>query len=76
MAWTTTSNDVATVSSTGLVTATGPGVIQITATIKGFTGTITAGSTITVTGGSGGTGLRRRGRFFRHHSQFAVCGRA
>ena len=56
VAWTTTSNDVATVTSTGLVTATGPGVIQITATIHGFTGTLTAGSTITVPAGSGGTG--------------------
>jgi Bacterial Ig-like domain (group 2) len=54
--WTTASPDVATVSPTGLVTATGAGVIQITASIKGFTGTITAGSTITVTGGSGGSG--------------------
>lgn len=56
VAWTTTSNDVATVTSTGLVTATGPGVIQITASINGFTGTLTAGSTITVPAGSGGTG--------------------
>jgi hypothetical protein len=56
VSWTTTSADVATVTSTGLVTATGPGVIQITATIHGFTGTLTAGSTITVPAGSGGTG--------------------
>jgi len=54
--WTTASADVATVSPTGLITATGPGVIQITASIHGFTGTITAGSTITVTGTAGGTG--------------------
>jgi Bacterial Ig-like domain (group 2) len=54
--WTTASADVATVSPTGLVTATGPGVIQITASIAGFTGTITAGSTVTVTGTSGGSG--------------------
>jgi hypothetical protein len=54
--WTTASPDVATVSPTGLVTATGAGVIQITASIKGFTGTITAGCTVTVTGSSGGTG--------------------
>lgn len=54
--WTTASADVATVSPTGLVTATGPGAIQITASIKGYTGTITAGSTVTVTGSSGGTG--------------------
>jgi hypothetical protein len=54
--WTTASPDVATVSPTGLVTATGAGVIQITASIKGFTGTITAGCTVTVSGSSGGSG--------------------
>ncbi len=54
VAWTTTSNDVATVNSAGVVTATGPGSIQITASIHGFTGTITAYCTITVTGSTGG----------------------
>jgi uncharacterized protein YjdB len=54
--WTTASADVATVSSTGVVTATGPGVIQITASIKGFTGIVTSGCTVTVTGSAGGTG--------------------
>jgi len=54
VAWTTTSNDVATVNSAGVVTATGPGSIQITASIHGFTGTLTAFCTITVSGSSGG----------------------
>jgi hypothetical protein len=54
--WTTTSINVATVNPTGLVTATGPGVIQITASIHGFTGTLTAASTITVPASSGGGG--------------------
>lgn len=54
--WTSASNDVATVSSTGLVTATGPGIIQITASIKGFTGIVSASTTVTVPAGSGGTG--------------------
>lgn len=54
--WSTTSVDVATVSPTGLVTATGPGSIQITASIHGFTGTLTAFSQITVPESSGGTG--------------------
>jgi uncharacterized protein YjdB len=54
--WTTASADVATVSATGVVTATGPGVIQITASIKGFTGIVTSGCTVTVTGSAGGTG--------------------
>ena len=54
--WTTASADVATVSSTGVVTATGPGVIQITASIKGFTRIVTSGCTVTVTGSAGGTG--------------------
>jgi len=47
--WSTGSVDVATVSSSGLVTSTGPGTIQITATINGFTGTLSSSSTITVT---------------------------
>jgi len=46
--WTTASADVATVSATGMVTATGPGVIQITASIKGYTGLLSASATITV----------------------------
>ncbi len=54
VAWTTTSNDVATVNSAGVVTATGPGSIQITASIHGFTGTLTAFCTITVSGSAGG----------------------
>jgi hypothetical protein len=54
--WTTTSANVATVSPTGLVTATGPGIIQITASIHGFTGTLTAYSNITVPPSSGGSG--------------------
>lgn len=54
--WSTASVDVATVSSTGLVTATGSGSIQITASIHGFTGTITASTAITVPSSSGGTG--------------------
>jgi uncharacterized protein YjdB len=54
--WSTDSVDVATVSPTGLVTATGPGVIQIIASIHGFTGTLTAFSTITVPPNSGGSG--------------------
>ncbi|HTW80044.1 MAG TPA: Ig-like domain-containing protein [Terracidiphilus sp.] len=46
--WSSASNDVATVSSTGMVTATGAGLIQITASIPGYTGVISASSTITV----------------------------
>jgi len=46
--WSSASNDVATVSSTGMVTATGGGMIQITASIPGYTGVLSASSTITV----------------------------
>jgi hypothetical protein len=53
VAWSTASVDVATVSATGVVTATGPGIIQITASINGYTGKITASTTITVTGSGG-----------------------
>ena len=54
--WSTASIDVATVSSTGVVTATGPGVIQITASTNGFTGLISAAATVTVPNSSTGTG--------------------
>jgi hypothetical protein len=47
--WSTVSPDVATVSATGLVTSTGPGTVSITASIKGYTGTISASSLVTVT---------------------------
>jgi hypothetical protein len=47
--WTTGSKDVATVSSTGLVTSVGPGSIQVTASINGFTGVLSSSSQVTVT---------------------------
>jgi uncharacterized protein YjdB len=40
--WTTDAAGVATVSSSGLVTSHGPGTIQITASIQGFTGLISS----------------------------------
>jgi hypothetical protein len=57
--WSTGSNEVATVTSGsggGLVTSTGPGTIQVTASMQGFTGTLTASSTVTVTTSTTGTG--------------------
>ena len=54
MTWTSGSNDVATVSSSGLVTSTGSGSIQITGSIKGFTGLVSGSATITVTAASTG----------------------
>jgi uncharacterized protein YjdB len=56
--WTTSSAEVATVSPTGLVTSTGQGVIQVTASINSFSGIVSSNSTITVTlptGTGGGT---------------------
>jgi len=57
--WSTASKDVATVSSSGLVTSVGAGVIEITASMKGFGGVISGSSTVTVTvastGGGGGS---------------------
>jgi hypothetical protein len=47
--WSTASADVATVSSTGLVTSVGAGTVQITASINGFTGVISSSSNVTVT---------------------------
>lgn len=58
--WSSGSANVATVSAAGLVTSVGPGSIQVTASINGFTGIITSSATVTVTstttgGGTGGT---------------------
>lgn len=53
--WTSSSPAVATVSSTGLATALTAGTTTITATINGYTGTISASAALTV-GGSSGTG--------------------
>ena len=47
--WASDGPEVASVNSSGLVTSTGQGVIQITASMKGFTGVISASSTVTVT---------------------------
>jgi len=46
--WTSSSNAVATVSSSGLVTSTGGGTATITASIQGFTGIVSASSAVTV----------------------------
>jgi uncharacterized protein YjdB len=51
--WTSSSPAVATVNSTGLATALTSGTTTITATINGYTGTISASATLTVTGSSG-----------------------
>jgi uncharacterized protein YjdB len=51
--WTSSSPAVASVSSTGLATALTAGTTTITASMSGFTGTITASATVTVTGSSG-----------------------
>jgi uncharacterized protein YjdB len=47
--WSSDAPEVASVSSSGLVTATGPGTIQITASINGYPGDVTGSSAITVT---------------------------
>ncbi|MFZ0304315.1 MAG: Ig-like domain-containing protein [Terracidiphilus sp.] len=53
--WSTASADVATVSNTGLVTGVGAGTVSITASIKGYTGVLSATSAITVTSTTTGT---------------------
>ena len=55
--WTSSQPSVATINSTGLATAMGAGTTTITASIKGFTGLITATATLNVSApsGSGGT---------------------
>jgi hypothetical protein len=47
--WSSDAPEVATVSSTGLVTSVGPGSIQITASINGFPGVLTSTATVNVT---------------------------
>ncbi|MGD0482292.1 MAG: Ig-like domain-containing protein [Terracidiphilus sp.] len=54
--WTSSSPAVATVSSTGLATALTAGTTTITASIQGYTGTISASAALTVTGSSGTSG--------------------
>jgi uncharacterized protein YjdB len=51
--WNSSSPAVASVNSTGLVTALTAGTTTITASMSGYTGTIAASATITVTGSSG-----------------------
>jgi uncharacterized protein YjdB len=48
--WSTASADVATVSSTGLVTGVAAGTVTITASINGYGGLLSAASTVTVSG--------------------------
>src|ERR1700728_3700596 len=56
--WASSAPAVASVNSSGLVTALTAGTATITASINGYTGTISASSSVTVTAstGTGGTG--------------------
>ncbi len=54
--WTSSTPAVASVNATGLATALTAGSTTITATMNGYTGTITASATLTVTAASGGGG--------------------
>ncbi|HEX8713205.1 MAG TPA: Ig-like domain-containing protein [Terracidiphilus sp.] len=51
--WTSSAPSVATVSSTGLVSAVGDGTATITASMNGFTGVVSGSATITVVSPSG-----------------------
>jgi uncharacterized protein YjdB len=53
--WSSSSSGVASVSSSGEVMGVGAGTAVITATIKGFTGVLSASSAVTVTSTSTGT---------------------
>ncbi len=55
LTWTSTSPGVATVNSTGMVTAVNGGTTTITATAMAFNGSVTSTAGITVTGSTGGT---------------------
>lgn len=54
--WTSSSPAIATVSSTGLVTAVAGGTATITASMNGFTGVVSGTATVTVINPSGTTG--------------------
>jgi uncharacterized protein YjdB len=54
VSWTSSAQAVATVSPSGLATAVSAGTTTISATMKGFTGMISATATLTVTAAGGG----------------------
>jgi hypothetical protein len=54
--WASSITGVATVSSSGVVTAVGAGTTNITASAPGFNGPLSASATVTVTGAGTGTG--------------------
>ena len=56
VSWTSSAQAVATVSPSGLATAVSAGTTTISATMKGFTGMISATATLTVTAAGGGGG--------------------
>lgn len=55
VAWTSSVPQVATINSSGVATGISAGSTTITASIKGFTGTLTASSTLVVTSTGGGS---------------------
>ena len=55
-AWTSSAPSVATVSSTGLVTAVSAGTTTITATMNGFTGVVSGSGTVAVINPTGTAG--------------------
>jgi len=56
VSWTSSAPAVASISASGMATAVSPGTTTITASMKGFTGTISTTATVTVTGTTGSTG--------------------
>jgi uncharacterized protein YjdB len=54
--WTSSAPGVATISASGIATGVSAGTTTITASVNGFTGVVSATASLTVTGGSGGTG--------------------
>ncbi len=54
VAWTSSVPSVATISSSGVATGVSAGATTITASIQGYTGTISASATLVVSGTSGG----------------------
>ena len=54
--WTSSLPSVATINSSGVATAVGTGSTMITATINGYTGTLSASATLSVSSSGGGVG--------------------
>lgn len=62
VAWTSSAPNIATIDASGVASGLTPGSTTITATMNGFTGSISSAATLVVTGSGAGTGTGVAGR--------------